>query len=71
MESYRTAGDMAYEWVQHNIAYAVLPDDSRWKKSTKDVDLNPADQGLSFVEIYERQTGKELTVEEIMKHVGN
>ncbi|MBO4458191.1 MAG: hypothetical protein J5802_10765 [Butyrivibrio sp.] len=70
MVSYRTAGDMAYEWVQHNLAYAVLPDDSRWKKSTKDVDLNPADQGLSFVEIYERQTGKELTVEEIMKHIG-
>lgn len=69
MESYRTPDDMAYEWEQHNIAYAFLPDDNRWKAKTKDVDLNPADQGLSFTEIYEQQTGKELTIDELMKHM--
>ena len=27
------------------------------------------DQNLSFAEIYERQTGKKMTVDELMKHV--
>ena len=26
--SYRTAEDMAYEWLQHNIAYEFLPESS-------------------------------------------
>jgi hypothetical protein len=69
MQSYRTADDMVYEWEQHNIAYAFLPDDNRWKARTKDVDLNPEDQNLSFAEIYERQTGKKMTIDELMKHV--
>ena len=69
MESYRTAEDMAYEWLQHNLAYTFLPDGNRWKVKAKDVDLNPADQGLSFDEIYERQTGKKLTIDEILKHI--
>ena len=69
MESYRTPDDMAYEWEQHNVAYAFLPDDNRWKARTKDVDLNPEDQGLSFTEIYERQTGKQMTIDELMKHM--
>jgi len=69
LRSYRTPDDMAYEWDQHNIAYAFLPDDSTWKVRTKDVDLNPADQGLSFTEIYERQTGKQLTIDELMNHL--
>ena len=70
MQSYRTAEDMAYEWEQHNIAYTFLPEGNRWKEKIKDVDLNPADQGLSFDEIYERQTGKKITIEEILKHIG-
>ncbi len=45
--SFRTAEDMAYEWVQHNIAYQLLPDDSPWKESAKDVDLDSKDQGKS------------------------
>lgn len=69
MQSYRTADDMVYEWEQHNIAYAFLPDDNRWKARTKDVDLNPEDQNLSFAEIYERQTGKKMTIDELMKHM--
>ena len=69
MESYRTAEDMAYEWLQHNLAYTFLPDGNRWKVKAKDVDLNPADQGLSFDEIYERQTGKKLTIDEILRHI--
>ncbi len=42
---------MAYEWLQHNIAYELLPD-SEFKASAKDVDLDPDDQGLSLEEIY-------------------
>ncbi|MBR3133112.1 MAG: hypothetical protein IKG42_03455 [Clostridia bacterium] len=52
MVSYRTAEDMAYEWIQHNIAYEFLPENSSWKNNTKDVDLNPEDQGKSFLDMY-------------------
>ena len=70
MESYRTPEDMAYEWQQHNIAYEVLPDSSSLKAKAKDVDLDPKDQGKSFKEIYEDRTGKELTIEELLKYLG-
>ena len=60
MQSFRTADDMAYEWVQHNLAYEFLPEDNEWRIKSKDVDLNPEDQGKSFVEIYEERTGKEF-----------
>ncbi len=66
MVSYRTADDMAYEWLQHNLAYQFLSDDSSWKAKAKDVDLNPADQGLSFDQIYERQTGQEFSIDNIL-----
>ncbi len=65
MESYRTADDMAYEWLQHNIAYAFLPEDNVWRQKSKDVDFNPDDQGKSFIEIYEQRTGKEFKWSEI------
>ncbi|MBQ6674690.1 MAG: hypothetical protein IJM75_01035 [Ruminococcus sp.] len=48
---YRTPEDLAYEWEQHNIAYDLLPDSSEWKAHTKDVDLNPEDQGKSFIDM--------------------
>ena len=53
MKSYRTADDMMTEWVQHNIAYDYLPEDSSLKSHAKDVDLDPADQGKSLKEMYE------------------
>lgn len=53
MKSYRTADDMMIEWVQHNIAYDYLPEDSSLKSHAKDVDLDPADQGKSLKEMYE------------------
>lgn len=65
LESYRTADDMAYEWLQHNIAYAFLPEDNVWRQKSKDVDFNPDDQGKSFIEIYEQRTGKEFKWSEI------
>ena len=71
MVSYRTPDDMAYEWLQHNIAYALLSDDSSFKAKAKDVDLNPEDQGRTFEEFYKDRTGKELTMEDIMKYLGN
>ena len=64
MESIRTAKDMAYEWQQHNIAYAVLPEDNVWREHAKDVDLDPADQGRSFEEIYEDRTGEQIDLDD-------
>ncbi len=52
LESYRTAEDMAYEWEQHNMAYNLLPEDSQWKGSAKDVDIDPKDQGKSMYQLF-------------------
>lgn len=49
---YRTAEDMAYEWQQHNLAYPLIPSDSAWKESARDVDINPQDQGKSLYELF-------------------
>lgn len=57
-KSYRTAEDMMYEWIEHNIAYDYLPDGNEWKNHAKDVDLNPADQGKSLEEMYEMRLYK-------------
>ncbi|SFP73825.1 hypothetical protein SAMN04487928_10745 [Butyrivibrio proteoclasticus] len=67
MESYRTAEDMAYEWLQHNIAYQILSDDSSWKVHAQNVDLDPKDQGKSISEIYEDRTGKEFNIKEFLQ----
>ena len=56
MVSYRTAEDMAYEWIQHNIAYEILSEDSPWKEHVKHVDLNPEDQGKNLKELYKSRT---------------
>ncbi len=66
MKSYRTAEDMAYEWLQHNIAYQFLSDDSSWKVHAQNVDLDPKDQGKSFSEIYEDRTGKEFNLKDFL-----
>ncbi|WP_408070886.1 hypothetical protein [Butyrivibrio sp. JL13D10] len=66
MTGYREASDMAYEWMQHNVAYAALPDDSNLKSHAKDVDFNPEDQGKSFEEMYKDRTGKDLDVDDIL-----
>ena len=58
MVSYRTPEDMAYEWQQHNFAYYMLPEESPWKQSVQNVDLDPKDQGKSFSELYEDRTNK-------------
>ena len=60
MVSYRTAEDMAYEWEQHNLAFLILPENNPWKNNARDVDLNPADQGLNLEEIYEARTGRKF-----------
>ena len=65
MASYRTPEDMAYEWLQHNLAYGLLPEDNYWRQKAKDVDLNPADQGKSLAEMYEIKTGKKLSISEL------
>lgn len=67
MISYRTADDMAYEWVQHNLAYEILPEGNSFRNSAKDVDLDPRDQGKSLVEIYEDRTGKKIDLKSLLK----
>ena len=67
MVSYRTADDMAYEWVQHNLAYEILPEGNSFRNSAKDVDLDPRDQGMSLVEIYEDRTGKKIDLKSLLK----
>ena len=58
--SFRTAKDMASEWTKHNLLYMILPDESNWKNSAKDVDLDPYDQNKSLSEMYKQRTGKEF-----------
>ena len=69
MASYRTADDMAYEWIVHNTAYELLPDGNELKDHAGDVDLDPKDQGRTLEEIYEDRTGKELTMDTIMEYM--
>lgn len=69
-ESYRTPEDMAFEWEQHNIAYDELPEDNYWKESSRNVDLDPDDQGKTFKEIYEDRTGKKLDLDTVIEHKG-
>ncbi len=65
MKSFRTIDDLVYEWVQHNIAYDFLPDQSKWKENARSVDLDPEDQGRSIEEIYEARTGKKFNLTDI------
>ena len=67
MVSYRTETDMAYEWVQHNLAYELLPEGNSFKDSAKDVDLDPKDQGKTLVEMYEDRTGHNLDLSGLIK----
>ena len=67
MISYRTADDMVYEWIQHNIAYRILPDDNRWKENAKDVDFDPYDQGKSVYELYEDRTEEKFDISSMLK----
>ena len=53
MKSYRTAEDMSYEWILHNLAYDLLPENNPWRESVKHVDLDPYDQGKNLWEMYE------------------
>ncbi len=66
MQSYRTAQDMAYEWLQHDLAYELLSDDDPLKANAKDVDLDPKDQNRSFEEIYKDRTGKEFSLSDFL-----
>lgn len=66
LESFRTAEDMAAEWLQHNYAWKHLPEDSQWRQSAKDVDLDPADQGGTLKELYEARTGRTLDLADIV-----
>ena len=67
MESIRTAEDMAFEWLQHNLAYELLPEGNPLSRSAKDVDLNPEDQNRTFQEIYEDRTGKPFRIEDFLE----
>lgn len=60
LKTYRTVKDLVYEWEQHNIAYELLPENSSWKKSAKNVDLDPKDQGKSLLEMYNIRTKQKI-----------
>lgn len=65
MKSFRTIDDLVYEWLQHNLAYDFLPNQSQWKENARSVDLDPEDQGRSIEEIYEARTGKKFNIKDI------
>lgn len=67
--SYRTPSDMAYEWIQHNIAFLELPEGSYWREHARNVDLDPEDQGRSFKEIYEDRTGTQLSIPDLTEKI--
>ena len=56
-QSYRTADDMAYEWDQHNKVYLVAPKDSYTRERTRNVDLDPEDQGKTYEDLYRENLG--------------
>lgn len=58
--SFRTAEDMAYEWQQHNLAFALVPEDSSWYESAQNVDLDPDEQNMSLEEILLRRGDSSL-----------
>ena len=56
-QSYRTADDMADEWDKHNKIYLIAPDGSATKERTRNVDLDPEDQGKSYKDLYKENMG--------------
>ena len=64
--SWRTPSDMAYEWVQHNLAYLELPEGNAFRNNAKNVDLDPRDQGRTFQEFYQDRTGKDVDSSELI-----
>lgn len=70
-ESYRTPEDMAFEWEQHNLAYDQLPEGNYWRESSRNVDLDPDDQGKTFKEIYEDRTGETLDFDKIKEKLNS
>ena len=66
MVSFRTVEDLTYEWLQHNLAYELLPENNSWRKNAKDVDLDPYDQGRTLEEMYEARTGKQFSIKDIL-----
>ena len=67
MSSYRTADDMVYEWVVHNLGYMMVSDeDASMKEHLRDVDFDPEDQGCSFDELYYNHTVKEFDLKDIL-----
>lgn len=50
-QSYRSVQNMTDEWVLHNLAFHLLKDDSPYKESARNVDLDPDDEDLSLQEL--------------------
>ena len=48
---------MAYEWDQHNKIHMVAPEDSVTRERTKNVDLDPEDQGKTYKDLYNENLG--------------
>ncbi len=65
-DAHRTPEDMAQEWMEHNVGYALFKPDSEWSVRAKDVDLDPYDVGKSIFEIYEDRTGKKFSLGDVL-----
>lgn len=48
LNSFRTVQDLVKEWEIHNISYALISENSKYKENVKDVDFNTEDQGKSL-----------------------
>jgi hypothetical protein len=48
---------MAYEWDQHNKIYMIAPEGGWTKERTRNVDLDPEDQGKSYKDLYQENLG--------------
>lgn len=47
----RDTDSLVYEWQQHNLAYNMLPQNSKWIENVRDVDLNPNDESKSMLQM--------------------
>ncbi|MBR4530604.1 MAG: hypothetical protein IKO80_10065 [Lachnospiraceae bacterium] len=55
--SFRSAQDMAFEWLQHNQVCELITTENPMYAAVKDVDFDPADQGRTYMELIADRLG--------------
>ena len=66
-DSVRTGEDMAFEWLQHDQAYMLLPDGAALKENAADVDFDPSDIGKTYEEIFAARSGKRRGISSLLE----